>query len=302
MPGPGGRLVVPPHMRTPPTVSLLTSAEEIPNTPTDGDPTGEHWLNGIEYRRDRCGTGDAGFVGCDPGENWDTVTKNIDADSALVTADPFLVWEGDSCSSFGFPINDYVGRAQRALAATEAYQVEKEYWSGLVAQAGIAAGLPYTDDGWLTTNEPPGQATDVTSASAVSPVRALGLLHEALGDCNGGGRGMIHMAAEVLPHFWQFDLFRRDAARFFDMRDHIIVPGYGYNDTGIDDVEPGEDEAWIFATGMVRFWRTPSIVLPGSFKEAFDRENNLVTYRAERYYLVDDDRCCRFAALVDLTV
>jgi hypothetical protein len=282
-------------MRTPPTVSLLTSAEEVPNTPSENDPEGVHWLNGITYRREHCGVGDAGYVYCDPD---DAYSKDLDDDPEIITTDPFLVWNGDSCSSFGFPSNDYVGRAMRALAATEAYQVEKEYWSGLAAQAGTG----YDDSQWLTTNNAPGQATDVTGGTAVPPVRALGLLHEALGDCNGGGRGMVHMAAEVLPHFWQFDLFRRDGARFFDMRDHIIVPGYGYDDTGIDDAAPGVDEAWIFATGMVRYWRTPVDLIPGSFTEAFDRVNNLVTYRAERYYLVDDDRCCRFAALVDLTV
>ena len=66
------------------------------------------------------------------------------------------------------------------------------------------------------------------------------------------------------------------------------------------DPWPSEDQSYAIATGPVEIRREDSItMLPGSLAEALDRSQNLVTYRAERDYLVEWDRQLQAAILVD---
>ena len=301
MAGPGARKTVPAPLRSAPTVSLLTLAERIVETD-------DHWLNGIQYRRERCGVGAALPVGCADAVEYPytpepySPTKPVEADSQTVETDPFLVYTGDECSTFGFSANDYQGRARRELAAVESWQAEYEFWTGTQAQAGAIAGVDYPNDQWLAQVQTveilnASDTADPNTATAVPPVNAAGLLQDALGDCRGG-RGMIHVPSGGFPFLVATGQARREQGRWVDPQDNIIVPWNGYPGTSPDGSPPPDGATWVYATGLVTWRATEPVVVPDTFGEALDRTYNLVTYRAERYFLIDWDRCCHYAILM----
>lgn len=296
MAGPGPRQLVAAPQHEVPIYTLLDAAEIV--TEDDGD-----WLNGIKYRRERCGVAQARAVGCEPDglESLDNALA-VSRDSNEIDTDPFLVWDGDTCSTFGWEQNDYIGRAERQLRASEAYAVEHEFWTGEQAKVAIAAGHDYPDDQWLAQSV---TCTTLNGGAVTNIALAVGLLQQALGDCAGGGRGMIHMPAKVLNALLTVMTVTPDSPNgeppkvISDIRGNLIVPGFGYSaNLGPNGVAAPAGQAWLYATGLVRIFRNPPKVYPDTLAQATNRLTNDVTYRVERNYLVDWDRCCHFAVLV----
>lgn len=321
MPGPGNRQLVAAVPRQAPIYSLLTAATIVPPDPDQapiesgplaGIVRGGKWLNGIKYRQEKCGTAGTSPLGCDTDTDEDDIVNVDDLNAAGATyaardgnevdTDPFMVWTEDECSSFGWSANDYVGRAQRLLAASEAYAVETEFWTGTQAQAAISAGVAYPDDQWLA------QSVSCVTLNSGGPTNigyGLGLLQAALGDCSGGGAGMIHCPPWMLNALLTLMIVTpvppngNTPAQIIDLRGNRIVPGFGYtSNLGPDGNPAGAGYSWMYATGPVRIYRDDPQVYPNTYAQALDRVNNDITFRVERNYLVDWDRCCHFAVLV----
>lgn len=311
MAGPGVRQLVIAPQRQAPLISLLTAAEIVadgpkPVDPTDPnspmDPVDDRWLNGITYRREPCGVASTTPVGCITSTHGEeSPAENSNADRSQISTDPFLVWTDEKCSTFGFGENEYVDRAKRLLAASEAYAVEKEFWTGTQAKVGIAAGVDYPTNQWLAQQV---TSTPLNGGTAVSPGRALGLLQQALGDCAGGSPGLIHTAPPV-ANAWLTSMaitpvLGEPARRLIDIRDNRIVPGFGYSsNTGPDGSTPAADHYWAYATSMVYIRRSPVVVTPDRYDQAVNKTTNDIEFRAQRYYSVDWDRCCHFAILIN---
>lgn len=298
MSGPANRQTVEAPRHPGPTVSLLSSAGIVP--PDPNDPM-QRWLNGIRYQPDKCATGLALPVGCASGSAAVAATKTIDGNEATVFTDPFLVFAGDKCSTLGWEERNYAERAARYLGTFEAALVEKEFWGGAAAQAGIAAGVSYPTDQWLTS----GGAAVLGSGAAMPPQKAWSTIFDALSAapngqaCTGGSPAMIHVPRSVLPYLQAANLVRREGNLWLDGLDNIVVPGTGYLGTDPDGDAPASGTAWVYVTSMVRIYRDETLILPGTYAEALDRAHNDIAFRAERTYLVDWDRCCHFAALVE---
>jgi hypothetical protein len=78
------------------------------------------------------------------------------------------------------------------------------------------------------------------------------------------------------------------------------VAGAGYLLSGpFGQPDPGADEGWMFATGMLDVWLGDPRVYPEEFAHALDRATNTVTFRGERTAVASPDACCFFAVLVD---
>lgn len=297
MPGPGARQLVAAVPRQAPIYSLLTAADIVPP-----DVSGDgHWRNGIKYRREPCGRASVLPLGCPSDDDLDDITVDdaTEADNTAgeVATDPFLVKVYETCSTLGWPTNDYVGRAQRVLAASEAYAVEHEFWTGEQAQVAIGAGVDYPDDQWLANST----SATVLSGSANPLGYGLAQLQQAMADVAGGGPGMIHIPAVLLNPLVELMLVTPLPAngttppRYVDVRGNIIVPGFGYDGSDVNGDPADAGTVWIYGTGMVRIYRGDPVVTPDTYAEALDRFHNEITFFVERDYLVDWDRCIHIA-------
>src|SRR5687768_15669467 len=97
-------------------------------TPT----TDERWQGGFTWEPESCGL--VGTVNpCDA----EADLKAIPADDnpGTQTFDPYMVWAGYRCSTFGGLGPDREARARRMLAASESRAVEAELWKGTAATA-----------------------------------------------------------------------------------------------------------------------------------------------------------------------
>jgi hypothetical protein len=301
--------VAPPPLR-PPLISLVTSARDAL---ANGDETDGRWMEGFEFRpeankdpviRDWC-TSD--------GSNDDVPSEQPAGD--LVQTVPWMVEVEDDCTVLGFRGTDYVGRAERALAAATPKGVEREFWTGTVAQA---AGWP---NRYLADNS---NAVDVTPTPGTAVVlpEAVELLEDALAMCGAGGRGMIHCAAWSTP---SYSLVRNEGGLLLMPRGTIVVPGDGYLGTGPDGTDPSSSgETWLYATGVVDLRLGPIEVFgqqgasrqgdagqwfdpasSGFDPERFapvlvDRTVNKLAVRARRMVAATWDGACLFAVLAAL--
>lgn len=281
----GGPLaVIPSGLATRPRTSLLTSGVPV----IEGEQS--RWENGVTFTPDACGTG--GIV--DP---CVTSAKAPDALPAAVEFEPFGVWTGVTCSTFGFQARDYQGQARRQLAAFQSRYIEREFWRGDQARTSAWPNryLTHLDN-------------DVLTAGATTPRQALACLEQALFECGFGQRGVIHATPQVVTEWAAENLVRREGGIILTVLDTIVVAGSGYDGSGPQvaaggaPVAAADGSVWAYATGMVEVRLSDVEVLTPSLREATDRSANTVTVIAERLAAVTFDQCCHFAAEMDLTV
>lgn len=211
-----------------------------------------------------------------------------------VIAIPYMLETEDYCSTFGFEARDFKGRAERLLENAQHQAVEREFWTGALAQA---KGLP---NNYLTKT---GTAEILTASGTPSVARGLQLLQDALQQCGFGGQGMIHTQAQTAPNFLGA---RRVGALLLDVFDNIIVPGVGYQgNIGPEGKEASSGNAWMFASDLVacRVEDEPTIFTE-TFSEATDwgqgGEPNTIRMRAQKAAIAYWDNACTFAVEVEL--
>lgn len=285
--GPG--TPVEPLPASPPRVSLLSMATLVPNAETD-----TRWMGGIRYAPEEClPETDSVWWQCstdDPG-----FEKESGAGNSIEEFTPMVAWAGDSCSPFGWNERDFQGRARRKLLACESRIIEAELWTGAhAADAGHDTNR-FLEDGSLVEQLEGGVKTGYVSA--------LAELEQALAECSCGGGHMIHAQPRVVTTWSQNGLLTLspDGTMIRTAMGTLVVPGAGYPGTGPDgEPDPTADRSWAYATGIVRVWRGPISIVPGTLGEAMDRDTNLVTYRAERTFAAVWDQCCHVGIHVDL--
>lgn len=212
----------------------------------------------------------------------------------IVTCIPWLVDAQDSCSSWGFEERDFKGRAQRLLENATPQALEREFWTGALAQA---AGWP---NNYLTN---PASYDDLTpGGTPPSVARGQQILQDYLATTGFGGQGMIHCQPQTAPNLLNA---RRVGGLLLDIFDNIIVPGVGYSGVASGVGTPASGTAVMFATDLV-FTRAESdaTVIPDSFAEALDRgqagEPNRITFRAMKFACAYFDAAVHGACRVTL--
>ena len=228
------------------------------------------------------------------------VKKDYDGEQGPIRYTPFVVEVPYTCSSWGFQVNDYEGKALRQLDAGLGKALEHEFWTGAInaANPNLTYWTP-NDDAHILN---PGGATAPTP---VSVTLGLALLSGALAQCANGSRGMIHATPVVVGLMAELYLIDDDdtnenAYLSTRSRDDIVVSGSGYTGTGpFGQPAPTGTQAWMFATGMVDVRLGEPMVYPEEFAHALDRATNTVTFRGEQVAAVSPDACCMFAVLVD---
>ncbi len=215
----------------------------------------------------------------------------------IVQVIPWLVLAQDTCSTWGFDERDFKGRAQRLCDNATPAAIEREFWTGALAQANS------WPNNYLTNAA---SYTDLTPASGSAPsvTRGMQLLQDALQQCGFGGVGMIHTQAQSTVSLLSA---RRVGPLLLDMFDNVIVPGAGYPGSApaVGSGVTQTNTAVMFATDLVMVRsEAQSTVIPDSFSEAVDRGQgghpNSATFRAMRFACAYFDAACHFAVRVQL--
>jgi hypothetical protein len=232
--------------------------------------------------------------------------KDANVDSVLRGATPFTPYVRFDCSPVG---NEEARRvANDALARSEAWQVERAFWTGVADGQDVIfphlAANAEVEDGQETLLQT--AASPVVTGGAVDIVSGLGLLEQALADCYGGV-GVIHVPAKLLPTLDGNGLLRpvqgRDVGsgqfgrQLQTLNGNLVAIGAGYPGTGPDGTDPGDDASWMYATGAVFMYRSEAKIHTDA--QSLNRDNNTLEMIAERTYVLGWD-CCHLAVLVNL--
>lgn len=260
----------------PPRYNLLTVASLI----DDLDP---HWQAGGQvYPYAALADGES-HDGCAAGTLREKLTGGV---RALPEFGAFTVYVVETCTARGMGNDEeFKQRALVALQALEPALVEREFAMGIAMP-----GNPHLADG------------DVDVIGTFAPMEAAAQLELAIG--RTGKMGIIH-ADPGATTAWASELvIEREGGGLRTVANATpVVSGYGY----IDAIPAGQGTevldgtSWAWATGPVQYRRSEMMMVPETLSEALDRQQNTVTYYAERNYLVDWDTELQAAVLVDRT-
>lgn len=261
-----------------PPRSLLTVPGVLQD---DGD---SRWMNGAAIW---------GYPEGQP-DTWDPCssgTFEVKSDeSTFSTPDfaAFVAYLPITCSSFSLAQDPegFAERAEIALDATISFAVEKA----------LARGIPMSTNPYLAD----AAVTFPGGTTAVSPSVGLAYLEQAIGDT--ARKGMIHATpAVVTTWFGTFPLFQSEVgSALYTPNGTPVVSGGGYKGaTPFGQTPAATGQSWVYATGPVRAFLAEEPTL--NIKDVLDRSNNDVTFRAERYALVEWDTALQAAVLIDWT-
>ena len=266
--------------------TLLQVAASMGLLITDDDG---HWANGIAlqgFPSDQAN----GFDPCGTGSN---AVKVEGGDIALPEFGPVQVYFAETCTARVVGPDDqwFTTRATQGLAGTEEAAVEN-----VLATGGAVPANPHLTDGNLN---------ELHGGTATNPVEGLALLEEQIGGTKKGG--IIHATPATVSYWSWYRLIQEPTRQgeLYTLSGTPVVCGYGY----IGDTPDGSSgslnstEDWAFATGPVKIWREPAITIyPGTYREALNRHTNILTYRAERTYVVAWDGVLQAGVLIDRAV
>lgn len=247
----------------------------------------ERWINGVQvysYPPDLAVAWDA----C--AEGSDRPVKGDGAELRLPEFGAFVLWLAETCTAYNVPNQDeFKARAVAAFTAVESAGVAHEFLTGDVL------GLnPHLSDG---------SGTFPNGNAATSPVNGLALLEGEI--AKSGKLGLIHMSpvtATLLRNNYVVD---NKTGVLRTINGNVVIPDPGYIDgaTPAGHTAAGPHEEWIYATGPIDIRRSEIFTTPTNVAEALDRgiggKPNSITYRAERFYLVDWDTYVQAAVRVD---
>lgn len=202
----------------------------------------------------------------------------------------FTVYVAETCTARGIGNDeDFRNRAVIGLNGLEAALVEREFALG---DAIGGTGSPYLADVSLPNYQ---------SLGTLKAMEALARLENEIAET--GKMGMIHTDPATATAWASQYLVEKEGAYLRAVATGTpIVVGYGYVGARPDgQAAPPATSGWAWATGPVQLRRSNIELIPGSLAEALDRQHNVVTYRAERHYLVDWDTELQAAVLVDRT-
>lgn len=252
---------------------------------TEDDP---HWMNGIALQ---------GYSP-DPAHEFDPCGEGSDALKVEGGGNPVPefgaveVYFAETCTArvVGPEEEWFTARARLGLGGTEEAAIEN-----VLATGGAVPNNPHLTDANLD---------QLNGGAATDPVEGLALLEEQIGSTKKGG--IIHAAPATITYWARYRCIQEPTRQgeLYTLVGTPVVCGYGY----IDAIPDGgaaltATEDWAFATGPVKIWRDPAItIIPGSYREALNRSNNNLTYRAERPYLISWDTALQAGVLIDRAI
>lgn len=215
-------------------------------------------------------------------------------------ATPFTLKQQINCSPPGF-WEDADASVEKAFDETEEVGVAEVFFSGTVG--GQALQFPHLAASAAVVDNIPGGSTLQLQTASLAPsgtgasldvVEALGKLEQALGACVHG-KGIIHVAAELVPHLKSNHLIEERNGVYYTCNGNKVAasPGYsGANPSGFVQV----GVSWMYGTGPVFLYKgRPRFI--GTENESLDRTVDTLRRLFERTYVIGFD-CCLFAVPV----
>lgn len=259
-----------------PPRSLLNVEGVLQETPAD-----DHWMNGVHlwgYPEGQPLTWDPCGVG-----TYETKSDESSFSTPMFAA--FVAYLPITCSSFSLASDPegFARRAEIALDAIISFAVEKALSQGVV-------GL---DNPSLTTL---GITSVPGGTASLTPATGMAWLEDAIGET--ARAGMIHLTPPVASVV--FDNTGWDPPGLYTPLGTPVAAGGGYKGaTPAGQAAAAAGQSWVFATGPVRAFIANETML--NIKDVLDRTDNDVTFRAERYVLVEWDTALSAAVLIDWT-
>lgn len=198
--------------------------------------------------------------------------------------DAFVSYLPIQCSTITARPEEFRDRAERALAAKLSFAVEEALAKGVDSSTN-----PFFGDGNLTQ----------LGGGPVTSQIGLNHLENAIGQT--GSQGLIWATPGTISD-WNFvNLVTEEAdGTIRTANGTIVVSAAGIYDTdpsGKTASDPAAGQEWAFATGpaFAYVWQGPNL----DRAEYIDRENNVITYYAERFVLAGWDTSLQVGVLID---
>lgn len=256
---------------------------------SDVDSSGrERWLNGVEVYPYPPGTART-WDTCAPGS--ELVDKD-DGDDDIPTPrfGAFTVYEPITCTAYRvWDQDEFKARAVQVFTVIEGAAVEREFLTGELL------GLnPHLSDG---------NGTFPNLDAVTNAQNGLALLDGEI--AKSARLGIIHMSPILAGILCNYYIFEDKTGVLRTINGNVVIPGNGYvaGATPAGHPHPAGTEEWMYATGPIDIRQSEVFVMPDDVSQALDRgiggKPNSITYRAERYYLIDWDTTVQAAVLVD---
>lgn len=270
----------------PPSYGLIAALQTL----VRDDPT---LMVGARWLPEQCGTAGRQRIEC----TGSTVARNAPANPAIQEADPFVVWAAFECSPFGWQSIDYIGRAERQLAATQSFEIANELWTGALT----------IDDGSPTSFLADDSTAVVLGSGAMTPLEAMGCLEMALATCGKGRRGLIHCTPALLAVWIGLFVVTKQGGQYLSPLGNIVVGDAGYDGSGPGGTAAGATQ-WAYATDLISVrlgqidTQPPNLESAEEWVQAMRTTDNTVIVFAQRPAIYQWDACCHIAVEVDLPV
>ena len=234
----------------------------------------EHWLLGVHlwpYPRDV-----PGVIGSCESGTFRLKDEPEDWNNSLFG--PFTAYLGITCTTAVAKRPDFADRARLALQAREAYAVSLE----------LAFGTANPTDPHLTD----ANVHILAGGAAVRADVGLSYLEDAIGAT--AQAGMIH-ATPAVATAWNgqsgYSVEDVGGTLYTTANKTPVAISYAYyGATPSGGTPAAAGESWVYATGPVQVRRQSNIqIIAPTLAQSMDRSDNVVTYRAERGFVVSYD-------------
>lgn len=283
--GAGSRQPIDGPQAVAPRMGLLASALTPRSTEAQS-----RWENGFSYEDETCITPGAVLDACSPGE-FSTGTEPTE-----VEWEPYAVFADYACTALvATPerLSEIRSATRRRLQAVEGWQIERELWTGTLAQAQSYPNRFLADVDNVDI---------LTESGAATPTDGLACLVQYLAENNGGSQGMIHATPQVVTLWTEANLLYRLGNEIRVIAtDDVVVPGRGYTGGDPDGNDAVTGDVWAYATDMVTV-RLGGIIQFGADPSGIDRTNNRINARAERLAVASWSGCRHAGARLSVEV
>lgn len=289
--GPLERIDGPPPLA--PEYGLLQAAAAPGVRPVRVVPDGDRWMNGVEVYPYPPNTGDV-YDQCAPGSIQEAKDDG-DIDIEKPEFGAFAAFLPVTCTSYKvWSQDEYKARAVAVFSAVESAIVANELMNGtrLPSNPHLADGNGLFPNGDTVTN---------ISEGIALLEREIALTYR---------QGIIHVSPQIVASLREPWAINNKDGSITTLNGTLVVPDAGYaagsHPTG--HAAATAKQEWIYATGPIDVRRSETFVMPESVSQALDRgtpggatmgKPNSITYRVERYYLVDWDVQLQAAVRVD---
>ncbi len=257
----------------------------LAQVPVITGPEADRWLRGMAFSPESAGTLELSSL-C-VAENLLGTAQRL----ANRAVHPFKLSLHDRCSTWGWKENEYEERVTRALDVKRHWAVDREWEKGELIPTNLHLAATYA-------GQPDPTTVTLAAGAAVSPVNALALLDEAIGNsANVIGRGYIWASAFVAG-LWRnagmltYENVDDDAgvgsrATILSPAGNHVVIGNGFEGRGpAGTVLASHSAQWAYATDPVVVVQGTPETTPGTMIEATDFGTNTVVFRQEQWLAV----------------